>query len=126
MVNQKRRSNIASSNHQLWFIRKQDHFLRESISYRGSILQENQILDSNGVAYMKFYNFLLKCEKVTLGPNWNFLDTPKMMCLILSKLPGNIREEWNWNVMNIRRRQLRDPDFADIIHFVDPLFSKKD
>ena len=42
-----------------------------------------------------------------------------MACLVLSKLPGNIRETWNKNVMNIRRRHLREPDFADLIHFVD-------
>ena len=55
-----------------------------------------------------------------------------MMCLVLSKLPGNTGEKWNRNVMNIRRH-LRETDFADIIHFVDdeatlandPIFSKE-
>ena len=82
---------------------------------------------------MTFYNFLLKCESATLGQNWNVLDTPEMMCLVLSKLPRNTREKWNSNVMNIRRRHLREPEFTDIIHFVhdeaalanDPLFSKE-
>ena len=54
------------------------------------------------------------------------------MCLVLSKLPGNSREKWNRTVLNIRMRHLREPDFADLIHFVDgeatlandPLFSK--
>ena len=82
---------------------------------------------------MKFHNFLLKCESVTLGQNWNVLDTPEIMCLVLSKLPRNTREKWNRNVMNIRRRHLRELDFEDLIHFVDdeatlandPLFSKE-
>ena len=55
-----------------------------------------------------------------------------MMCLVLSKLPRNSRDIWNRTVLNIRRRHLREPDFADLIHFVDdeatlandPLFSK--
>ena len=55
-----------------------------------------------------------------------------MMCLVLSKLPGNLREKWNRTVLNIKRRNLREPDFADLIHFVDdeatlanhPFFSK--
>ena len=55
-----------------------------------------------------------------------------MMHLVLSKFPGNLREKWNRTVLNIRRRHLREPDFADLIHFVDdeatlandPLFSK--
>ena len=46
---------------------------------------------------------------------------------------GAIKATWNKNAMNIRRRHLRKPDFADIIHFVDdeatlandPLFSKE-
>ena len=42
---------------------------------------------------MKFYNFLLKCESATLGQNWNVRDTPEMMCLVLSKLPGKAREK---------------------------------
>ena len=55
-----------------------------------------------------------------------------MMRLVLSKLPGNSGEKWNRTILNIRRRQLREPDFVDLIHFVDdeatlandPLFSK--
>ena len=42
-----------------------------------------------------------------------------MMCLVLSKLPGNLRDKWNRTVLNIKRRNLREPDFADLIHFVD-------
>ena len=54
------------------------------------------------------------------------------MCLVLSKLPGNSRQKWNRNALNIRRMHLREPDFTDLIYFVDdevtlandPLFSK--
>ena len=46
---------------------------------------------------------------------------------------GAIKVTWNKTAVNIRRRHLRKPDFADIIHFVDdeatlandPLFSKE-
>ena len=101
--------------------------------YRKEIKSWPQLKPADGAAYMKFYNFLLECESVTLGQNWNVLYIPEMMCLLLSKLPGNIREIWNRNVMNIRRRHLREPDFADLIHFVDdeatlsndPLFFKE-
>ena len=75
----------------------------------------------------------MKCESTSLEQNWNILDTPEMICLVLSKLPGNTRETWKRNVMNIRQRHVREPDLADIIHFVDnkaalannPLFSKE-
>ena len=49
----------------------------------------------------------------------NTIDTPEIMCLVLSKLPGNSRENWNRTILNIRSRHLREPDFADLIHFVD-------
>ena len=39
--------------------------------------------------------------------------------MVLSKLLGNLREKWNRTVLNIRKRHLREPDFADLIHFVD-------
>ena len=57
---------------------------------------------ADGTVYIKFYNFLLKCEGDTLGQKWNVLDTPEMICLVLSKLPGNAREKWYMNLMNIR------------------------
>ena len=91
-----------------------------------------QLKPAYGAAYSRFYNFLLKCESATYEQNWNTIHTQKIMCLVLSKLPGISREKWNRTVLNIRRRHLREPDFADLIHFVDdeatvandPLFSK--
>ena len=88
-------------------------------AYRKEIKSWPQLKPADGTAYKKFYNFLLKSESATVGQNWNILDTPEMMCLVLSKLPGAFRKTWNRNVMNIRRRHLREPDFPDIIHFVD-------
>ena len=41
------------------------------------------------------------------------------MYFLLSKLPGNSREKWNRTLLNIRRRHLREPDFADLIRFAD-------
>ena len=80
----------------------------------------------------EIYNFLIKCESATYEQNCNIIDTQEMICLVLSKLPGNLREKWNRTVLNIRTRHLREPDFADLIHIVDdegtlandPLFSK--
>ena len=101
-------------------------------AYRKEIKSWPQLKPADGAAYRRFYNFLLKCESATYGQNWNTIDTPEMMCLVLSKLPGNSREKWNRTVLKIRRRHLREPDFADLIHFVDdeatftndPLFLK--
>ena len=102
-------------------------------AYRREIKTWPQLKPADGAAFQKLHNFLIKCESATYGQTWNALDTPEMMCLVLSKLPGHTRERWNRSVMSIRRRYSREPDFADLIHFVedeatlvnDPLFSKE-
>ena len=74
----------------------------------------------------------MECKSATLRQIWNGFGTPEMMCLVLSKLPGNTREKRIRNVMNIRQRHSRESDFGDITGFVDddatfandPLFSK--
>ena len=52
-----------------------------------------QLTPADGSAYIKFYNFLLKCESATLRQNWNVLDTQELMCLVLSNLPGKTRKK---------------------------------
>ena len=102
-------------------------------AYRKEIKAWLQLKPADGAAFQKLHNFLIKCESATYGQTWNALDTPEMMCLVLSKLLGHTRERWNKSVMSIRRRYSREPDFADLIHFIeddatlvyDPLFSKK-
>ena len=55
------------------------------------------------------------------------------MCMLLSKLPGGIRDKWSRRVLLIRRKQGREPELADFIDFVndenlivnDPAFSKE-
>ena len=101
-------------------------------AYRKEIKAWPQLKPADGAAFQKLHNFLIKCESATYGQTWNALDTPEM-CLVLSKLPGHTRERWNRSVMSIWRRYSREPDFADLIRFVedeatlvnDPLFSKE-
>lgn len=61
------------------------------------------------------------------------LDIPEIMCLVLSKLPENVGKKWKRKVVNIKIRHPIEPDFADLIQFVDneailanaPLFSEE-
>ena len=100
-------------------------------AYRKEIKMWPQLTPADGAAFQKLHNFLIKCESATYGQTWNALDTPEMMCLVLSKVPGHTRERWNRSVMSIWSRYLRESDFADPIHFADdeatlvndPLFS---
>ena len=76
-------------------------------------------------------NFLLKCESVSESQDWKVLDTPEMLCILISKMPGGLMDRWNRTVNTIRRKQIREPDLQDLIQFVeeettlmnDPLFS---
>ena len=52
-------------------------------AYRKEIKSWPQLKPADGAAYRRFYNFLLKCESATYGQNWNTIDIPEMMCLIL-------------------------------------------
>ena len=54
------------------------------------------------------------------------------MCMLLSKLPGVIRDKWVRVVMNVRRKKAREATLRNFIGFIkektdlvnDPLFSK--
>ena len=64
---------------------------------------------------------------------WNVFDTSEIMCMLLSKLPGGIRDKWSKRVLLIRRKKGKELELADFIDFVndenliviDPVFSKE-
>ena len=102
-------------------------------AYCKEIKQWPQIKPGDTEACRKFHNFLLKCENITQMQTWNVLDTPEIMCMLLSKLPGGARDKWSRRVLLIRRKQRKEPELADFIDFVndekliviDPVFSKE-
>ena len=61
------------------------------------------------------------------------MDSPDILCMLISKLPGGIMERWNRKVLNIRRCQVREPTLNDMTNFIeeetilmnDPLFSRE-
>ena len=75
--------------------------------YRNEIKSCPQIRNGDRESYQKFYNFLLKCESITQAREWNPLDTPDVICMLLLKLPGVIRDKWVRVVMNARRKKVR-------------------
>ena len=102
-------------------------------AYRKEIKQWPQIKPGDAEAYRKFHNFLLKCENITQMQTWNVLDTPEIMCMLLSKLSGGTKDKWSRRILIIRRKQGREPELADFIDFVNdenlivnhPVFSKE-
>ena len=47
------------------------------------------------------------------------LNTPNIICILLSNLPGSVRDKWSRKVLVIRRRGKREPEMADFIQFVN-------
>ena len=88
-------------------------------AYRKEIKDWSQIKAGDVDACQKFQNFLVKLENIGHLQSWNVLDTPGIMCMLLSKLPGSARDKWSRNVLTICRRHKREPDLTDFIHFVN-------
>ena len=92
-----------------------------------------QIKVGDAAGFQKFYNFLLKCQSIIGGNKWNALDSLDSICMLLSKLPGQLRDRWNREVYFIRAKHSREPELKDLINYVDketafvsdPLFSKE-
>ena len=101
-------------------------------SYRKEIKSLAPVKPGNGMGFRKFHNFVLKCEtsKIT---NWNSLEMPEILCVLVSKLPGGLRDRWNRTVQGIRRSYGREPCLSDFSGFVkeetilvnDPIFSRE-
>ena len=64
---------------------------------------------------------------------WNSMGTPEILCMLISKFPGNTRDQWNKKVLIIRRQHRRELALEDLIDFsggetqlpFDPLFSRE-
>ena len=41
----------------------------------------------NATAFSKLFNFLIKCQTIEVDGHYDPLDTPEIICTVLSKLP---------------------------------------
>ena len=62
---------------------------------------------------------MLKCRSVAANQRWNTLNSPDILCMMASKLPGGLTEGWNRDVSKIRRHHRREPDLEDFIMHID-------
>ena len=69
--------------------------------YRKEIKTWPIIRSDDAEGYQRFYNFLRKCESITQSAQWNQLDTPDVICMLLAKLPGHTRHKWARHVLSI-------------------------
>ena len=83
-------------------------------------------------AFRRFSNFLMKICSILSESNWNQLDNPEVLCMLMAKLLGYLQDRWNRQVFMIRQKSLREPKLTDLIDFIsketvlvnDSLFSR--
>ena len=76
-------------------------------SYRKEIKLWPQIIFGDVRTFQKFHTFLLKCRSMSFNQRWNALDSPDVLCILISKLLRGTMERWNRKVLSIRRCQVK-------------------
>ena len=97
-------------------------------SYRKEMKQWPQIKAGDAGAYRRFQNFLVKCENIDHLQSWNVLNTPDIICMLLSKLLGSARDKGSRKVITIQRRGNREPEIIQLVNdetliVTDPVYS---
>ena len=101
-------------------------------SYRREVRSWPKLRFGDAKGFREFYNFLVKCDGVAKEQNWNAINTPDVICMLVLKLPNGLIDRWNRTAYNIRKRHDREPNLTDLIAFVyeettlvnDPMFSR--
>ena len=75
-------------------VEKYGNLYHVMVEYRKDIKAWSIIRSGDAEGYQRFYNFLQKCESITQSAQWNQLDTPDVICMLLAKLPGHTRDKW--------------------------------
>ena len=92
-----------------------------------------KIKPGDASAFRRLFNFLIKCQSLQYSYNQNPLDTPDVICMILSKIPGFLQDRWTRHVHKIRKNEAREPGLLDLTNFIqdemtvvyDPLFFRE-
>ena len=86
----------------------------------------------DATAFRKLFDFLIKCQTTEVDGHYNLLDTPEIICTVLSKLPLHLQDRWNRNTLQFQRKFSKEPQLIDLTNFVedeitlvnDPLYSR--
>ena len=102
-------------------------------SYRKEVRNWPKLTFGDAKGFRLFFNFLVKCDGVAREQNWNAINTPDVICMLVSKLPNALIDRWNRIAYNIRKKHECEPNLSDLIEFIDqettlvnnPMFSRK-
>ena len=89
------------------------------VAYRMEITHMSPIKHGYMSAFRKLFNFLIKCQSLSRSSRNNPLDTPDIICMILSKLPVYLQDRWNRNTLEMCRMHSRQPYLFDFVNFVE-------
>lgn len=87
-----------------------------------------------GNRFRMFYNFLVKYDGEVREHCWNAVNTPDILCMLVSKLPNGLIDKWNIAVYNIHKNHVCEPSLSDLTEFMDqettlvndPMFSREE
>ena len=74
-------------------------------TYRKEVRNLPKLKFGDAKGFRKFYNFLVKCEGVAKEQLWNAINTPDILCMLVSKLHNGLIDRWNRIAYNIRKKQ---------------------
>ena len=109
---------------------KNPHYLLPS--YRKKIKALPSVKPGDASGFRKSYSFVLKCKTFSKSTGWNALETPETFFILVSKLPGSLRDRWNRNVQVVRKIIGGEPCLSGFVNFEheetnlvnDPIFLK--
>ena len=105
-----------------------------SATYMKELRKWPQIKYADALAFRTFYRFLIKCQSIMKpGPHLQVLNTPEILQILQSKLPGSLQERWNRKAFGFKRDELRAAVFSDFVDLIeeemrlvnDPLHSRE-
>ena len=80
--------------------------------YRQEIKEWSQLKPEDAAAYRKFFNCLIKWETLEDETNWNALNSPELLCTLISKLNTSENNgSWNRKAQSIPKQHKKEPDF---------------
>ena len=63
----------------------------------------------NAMGFRKLHNFVHKSETFCKSTSWNSLETLETLHVLVSKLPGCLKDTWNGKLKGIRNSYGRAP-----------------
>ena len=87
--------------------------------YKNQIKRMTKIQPGDAFAFRRLLNFLIKYQSLQYSNNQNPLDTPDVICMILSKIPGFLQDRRNRYVHKIRKNQVRVPGLLNLTNFIE-------